>query len=230
MWGTARETATFISSDEHLHLELTGSARVVSCVGSEACNALSSAVRWLPHDLPLSRQNTGTEEHLRQPGRPQGEAVPDSQDADAASDKQDAAGGPSGDKESMERSQTGHLDSIAEQEAPHSNGDLQLQEHALENGHSDAGQDGEQYETLTFHVGGIFFLSWFLSLKLANMKLPLRVLSDTPTLGHIYGYPFWPCYLLAACQLACTGYADLRPCRVSGIAGGCMYEVPALLA
>ena len=54
----------------------------------------------------------------------------------------------------MERSQTGQLDSIAEQEAPHSNGDLPVQEHALENGHSDAAQDSEQYETLTFHVGG----------------------------------------------------------------------------
>lgn len=45
------------------------------CVGSEACNALSSAVQWLPHDIPLSRQNTGPEEHLRQPGNRQDEPV-----------------------------------------------------------------------------------------------------------------------------------------------------------
>ena len=47
------------------------------CVGSEACNALSSAVQWLPHDIPLSRQNTGTEEHLRQLSKHQDEPVPD---------------------------------------------------------------------------------------------------------------------------------------------------------
>ena len=139
--------------------KLTSIGELVSCAGSEACNALSSAVRWLPHDLPLSRQGTGTEEHLRRPGHVQSEAVADSQDADGTTDDHIAAqrpvGRPNGEKESMERSQTGHLDSIAEQDVPHSNGDVQLQEHALENGHSDAAQDGEQYETLTFHVGGM---------------------------------------------------------------------------
>ena len=176
-------------------------------VGSEACNALSSAVRWLPHDIPLSRQNTGTEEHLRQPGKRQDEPLPDGSSAVLESQDQPSSEkvkkschsarlyklkGPSQSwplnfwhlllaacrvplpyirafssrqaswqsdscdtQESMERSQTGQLDSIAEQEVPHSNGDLRVQEPALENGHSDAAQDSEQYETLTFHVGGI---------------------------------------------------------------------------
>lgn len=126
------------------------------CAGVEACNALSSAVRWLPADIPLSRQSTGTEENLRQPGKRQTEPVPDGDGA--ISESQNEPGRPSSEKEVLERSQTGHLDSIAEQEAPHSNGDLQVQEHVLENGHSDAAQDSEPYETLTFHVGGVFHL------------------------------------------------------------------------
>ena len=112
-------------------------------------------MRWLPHDAPLSRQSTSTEEHLRRAGQPQNAIMPETHDA--APDRQDGPGRHSSEKEAMERSQTGHLDSIAEQEAPQCNGDL----HVLENGHSEAAQEGEQYETLTFHVGGMPVLQCF---------------------------------------------------------------------
>ena len=73
------------------------------------------------------------------------------QDAAESKSSQSAAGD---DSEHMERSHTGQLDSIAEQEALHNKGNATSQEHALENGHSSSAQDREQYETLTFHVGG----------------------------------------------------------------------------
>ena len=180
--------------------------RKVMChmyVGSEACNALSSAVRWLPHDIPLSRQNTGTEEHLRQPGKRQDEPLPDGSSAVLESQDQPSSEkvkkschsarlyklkGPSQSwplnfwhlllaacrvplpyirafssrqaswqsdscdtQESMERSQTGQLDSIAEQEVPHSNGDLRAPGAcAGEWPQRCRAQDSKQYETLTF--------------------------------------------------------------------------------
>jgi hypothetical protein len=47
-----------------------------------------------------------------------------------------------------------HLDPIAEQGVVHSNGDAQHTKQALENGNGAPEQEDEQYETLTFHVGG----------------------------------------------------------------------------
>lgn len=47
-----------------------------------------------------------------------------------------------------------HLDPIAEQGVLHGNGDVQHPEHALENGNGVPEHENEQYETLTFHVGG----------------------------------------------------------------------------
>ena len=112
-------------------------------------------MRWLPHDTSLSQQSTTTEEHLRQPGNRQTETEPVPGGDDAVSNSQSKPSRPSSQKEVLERSQTGHLGSIAEQEAPHSNGDLRVQEPVLQNGHSDTAQDSKQYETLTFHVGGM---------------------------------------------------------------------------
>lgn len=125
--------------------------RIVCCAGSEACHALSSAVRWLLQDISLSRQSTATEEHLCPPSMPSNGIGKHTQDAAESKISQSTA---SNDNEHMERSHTGQLDPIAEQEALHSNGNVSSQEHALENGHSASAQDSEQYETLTFHVGG----------------------------------------------------------------------------
>jgi len=135
----------------HAFLCCTHLNRIVCCAGSEACHALSSAVRWLPQDISLSRQSTATEEHLCLPSMPSHGIGKHTQDAAESKTSQSTAGD---DREHMERSHTGQLDSIAEQEALHSNGNATSQEHDLENGHSASAQDGEQYETLTFHVGG----------------------------------------------------------------------------
>ena len=129
------------------------------CAGSEACHALSAAVQWLPQDLPLSRQGTSTTELFHQPGL--NNCVP--QQSKVLVDAEHS-GTLSSDTESADRAQSAQLESISEQEAhaPHGNGkdNADVQQHAFENGHM-AGHDSEQYETLTFHVGGILFLAVF---------------------------------------------------------------------
>ena len=131
------------------------------CAGSEACHALSAAVQWLPQDLLLSRQGTSTTELSHQPGLDhcvsQHSKVP--VDPEHSSKL-------SSDTESTDRAQSAQLESISEQEAHAQHGNARehadAQQHALENGHSNmAGHDSEQYETLTFHVGGNSLLALF---------------------------------------------------------------------
>ena len=74
----------------------------------------------------------------------------------------------SSDKESVDRGQSAQLQSISEQgaHAPHGSGRENANTHqqTLENGHSTmAGHDSEQYETLTFHVGGASLLKSLLT-------------------------------------------------------------------
>ena len=118
-------------------------------------------MQWLPQDLPLSRQGTSTTELSHQPG-------PDhcvSQHSKVPVDAEHSSR-LSSNTESTDRAQSAQLKSISEQEAHGQNGNARensdVQQHALENGHSNvAGHDGEQYETLTFHVGGNTFLHSF---------------------------------------------------------------------
>ena len=133
------------------------------CAGSEACHALSATVQWLPQDLPLPRQGTSTTELYHQPGlnncAPQHSKMP--MNAEHSSRL-------SSDTESANRAQSAQLESISEQEAHALHGNARenadAQQHTLENGHSNmAGHDSEQYETLTFHVGGISLLAPFIS-------------------------------------------------------------------
>ena len=118
------------------------------CAGSEACQALSSAVRWLPQDpLPSRRSTCAEEEHASQAAPQPQSAAPDSARADSSVPDSNGA--------SLQGSQAhAPLDSIAEQAVMHGNGDVQHLEHALENGNGAPEQENEQYETLTFHVGG----------------------------------------------------------------------------
>ena len=133
------------------------------CAGSEACHALSAAVQWLPQDLLLSRQGTSTTELPHQPGH--NNCVPQHSKAPVEAEHSSRL---SSDTESTDRAQSAQLESISEQEAHASHGNARenadAQQHALENGHSNmAGHDSEQYETLTFHVGGTSLLAFFIS-------------------------------------------------------------------
>ena len=118
------------------------------CAGSEACQALSLAVRWLPQDpLPSRRSTCAEEEHAGQAGPEPPSTAPDSAPADSSAPDSNGA--------SLQGSQAhAHLDPIAEQGVMLGNGDVQSLEHALENGNGAPKQGNEQFETLTFHVGG----------------------------------------------------------------------------
>ena len=105
-------------------------------------------MRWLPLDpLPSRRSTCAEEEHASQAAPKPQSAAPDSAPADSSVPDSNGA--------SLQGSQAhAHLDPISEQAVMHGNGDAQHPEDALENGNGGPEQENEQYETLTFHVGG----------------------------------------------------------------------------
>lgn len=112
---------------------------------------------WLPEEpLAAPRQSIDADERTRQPDASQ--AMPDAHSAAAAPGSMGSPGLLSSERHDIDKSQSAQLESIAEQEPGHENSSVQSQEpgqeHALENGHGEPDHDGEQYETLTFHVAG----------------------------------------------------------------------------